>query len=778
MEPTKSPFADTRPTFTPTAAPFGTTGAPFNNGSGPYPSGNHRPSNNDFTFQELIDLVSHALLVIRSKWYWGVLGAILLAGPVGYVLFNKPVEYSAQTALLAQSTLDKVIGTQTDTGGNSETSRENNLRNHLSMMTSRKFRTRLVSSFSSEEKALIAAPYLQPNTVADVDFFQDFFEGKIAVERERGREYYTITVSHQVPAVAIMVADRVASEYLNYVQLAFKDANIEGYSMLEKQAQLLRKDIADVESARLDFRKKNGIISRADNQGILSERLKRLDASLTDFRVKRRGLETLTKQAQIDRAKSKYPWDNAYLASFANNEALRQMLDQQLAQRSVLASRYGPNHPKMKDIDSQIDGIQNSILRNFDVAVRDLEAQLDVARQNETLVKKEFDDAFESSIEIEKLASNYEILSTGVDSKQISLNELEKKIGEASISSKLPVDFMQIVDPAFLIKPRLPKKLLYGVVVAFLALGMFVTTPLVARALDERVSGTSDVEKVLGLGLLGGIHTLKIRAEDRAHVVRNKIDLVIAESFVGIVGQLELGASQRYPKVVVVTSTMPGEGKSLVASNLASTFRQLGKRTIIVDLDLRRPTQHALHGVSGEKGFLAWARADFPSENLLEPTGPLGVKKLVDGTELICAGGNEPQPSRFLISEAMERLMGNLKGTYDVVILDTPPAGVFQDAVMLARYSTASVLVARESTAPVIQVKQVIEAFAKAGHTFQGVVLNGYSPRNANKKLAYGYKGAAQGYTYGNAESGKQKTAAGKPRAETVEGTKPAVAKA
>jgi len=69
--------------------------------------------------------------------------------------------------------------------------------------------------------------------------------------------------------------------------------------------------------------------------------------------VKHHGLETLTKQAQTDRAKSKYPWDNAYLAGFANNEALRQELDRQTAQRAVLATRYGPNHPKMRDIDSQ-----------------------------------------------------------------------------------------------------------------------------------------------------------------------------------------------------------------------------------------------------------------------------------------------------------------------------------------------------------------------------------------------------------------------------------------
>jgi polysaccharide biosynthesis transport protein len=380
--------------------------------------------------------------------------------------------------------------------------------------------------------------------------------------------------------------------------------------------------------------------------------------------------------------------------------------------------------------------------------VRDLEAQLNGARENEALLTKEFNDAFNSSIETEKLASAYEILSAGVDSKMITLTELEKKIGDASVSSQLPADFMQIVDPAYMVKRRIPKRVLYGLVVVFLGFGAFVTTPLVASALDERVSGTADLEKVLGLGLAGAIPNLKIRPEERAHVVRNKMDLVIAESFVGIVGHLQVGLSQLYPMVVAVTSTLPGEGKSLIASNLASTFRQLGKRTLLVDFDLRRPTQHTLHGVTEEKGFLTWARAGFPGENLLDPTGPLGIRKLVDGTDLICAGGNEPQPSQFLVSSSMDSFIGTMRGAYDVVILDTPPAGVFQDALMIGRHAQARLLVARENVAPVVQVKQVIDDFVKAGLQFQGIVLNGFVPAHANKKLAYGYKSASKGYTY------------------------------
>jgi succinoglycan biosynthesis transport protein ExoP len=745
FSPTGSPFSPTGTPFMTSSAPFGVTGAPFASNGGP----NSPRMNDDFSFKELIELLSHSLLVIRAKWYWGLLGATVVGGLVGYVLFHRPTEFTAETNLLAQSTLDKVISVQSEADTTTDVSRENNLRNHLSMMTSRKFRARLEAAFTADEKSLIAGPYLKPGQTADSEFFQDFFENKISIERERGREYYTIDVTHIVPSTATMIADRMASEYLGFLQEQYKDANLLGYRLLEKQADILRSEMARIESASLDYQKKNGIISRADNQSILNERLKQLDQSLTETRIKRVGLETLTKQAHADRARSQFPWDNSYLATYANNPDLHKELDDQTAVRAGLATRYGPNHPKLRDVDSQIKGLQSSILRNFDVAVGDLDSQLEVAIQTEKLIKREFDDAFNSSIDIEKLASTYEILSAGVDSKKITLEELEKKIGEASISSKLPTDFMQIVDPAFLVKRRIPRNVLYALITSFLAVGAFVATPLVASALDERVSGTSDVEKELGLILVGAIPALKVRVEDRAHVVRNKLDLVTAESFIGIVGQLDIGAVQGYPKVIVVTSTLPGEGKSLIASNLASTFKQIGKRALIVDLDLRRPVQHALHGVPSDRGFLVWARSGFPMDGLLDPQGSLGVRTLVDGTDLIGSGGTEPQPSQFLISEALERLIGHLKGCYDVVIFDTPPAGVFQDALMLARYSTERVLVAREGVAPVVQVKKVIDDFAKANLVFQGVVLNGFVPGNANKKLAYGYRAASKGYQYG-----------------------------
>ena len=315
------------------------------------------------------------------------------------------------------------------------------------MMTSRKFRARLEAAFTPEEKNLISGPYLKPGQAADSEFFQDFFENKIAIERERGREYYTVGVTHKVATTAMLIADRMASEYLGFLQEQYRSANLLGYRLLEKQADILRSEMARIESASLDYQKKNGIISRADNQSILNERLKQLDQSLTETRIKRVGLETQAKQAHADRARSQYPWDNSYLATYANDPDLHKELDDDGAPGR-------PGHPVSARPSEdarrrfEIKGLPSSILRNFDVAVGDLDSQLEVAFQTEKLIEREFDEAFDSSIDIEKLASTYEILSARVDSKKVALEALEKKIGEASISSQLPTDFMDIVDPA------------------------------------------------------------------------------------------------------------------------------------------------------------------------------------------------------------------------------------------------------------------------------------------------------------------------------------------
>jgi capsular exopolysaccharide synthesis family protein len=295
---------------------------------------------------------------------------------------------------------------------------------------------------------------------------------------------------------------------------------------------------------------------------------------------------------------------------------------------------------------------------------------------------------------------------------------------------------------------------LYSGLVGCLALAAFLCTPLLVSVMDERISANVDIEQALRLPMLAAIPKLKLRIENRAHVVRDHVDSVATESFIGIAGQLGLDSADHYPKVILVTSTLPEEGKSLIASNLASAYQRLEKRTVLVDLDLRRPAQHVLHGVPMDDGFIPWAKSASHVDPVSSGAAQVNTCKLPDGVDLIVAGGAISQPGHLLVGKGMEKFIGSLKEQYDVVIIDTPPAGVFQDALVLARHANVTLLVARDSVAPLVQVRKVIDDFSRANLTFRGVVLNSFSPGNANKKLAYAYAAAARGYNYGATSGG------------------------
>jgi Mrp family chromosome partitioning ATPase/uncharacterized protein involved in exopolysaccharide biosynthesis len=701
----------------------------------------------ELTFRDVIDLVSRKALIIRARWLSGLIAAVVIGSLVGYALLRSPVEYTARTVLFAQGALDRVIGGQSTASNDAlGLQLENTLRNHLSVMEGRSFLGRLVASLSPEERAAVAGPYLAPGKTADDEFLYVLLQSKINVDRERGREFFTIEVRHRSAATALMLARSFSNEYLSLVQSQFRDANKAGIAVLETEAASLRKEIAEAADKRLDFRKENQIMSLADSQGILAERLKRIDAARTDARIQRIRVETQLSQVKTSMARSEFPWDNAYLANYGNNATLRHDLDGLLNQRTVLATRYGPLHPKMLDVDVAIAGVSADVKHNFVVATQDLEMQLKAVQRTEASLQAEFDEGFGNSIETEKLASRSDIFATDIEVKRQNLVQIENKIGEAGLYSQLPVDFMQIADPAYIVRPKISVRTVKAALAAMVAIAVFGITPLFIDLLDKRLRNTSDPEALLRLRLIGAIPVLKPRKARQAHVVRDALDLAGADAFGDVIGELDMISAVPYPKTMVISSTMPGEGKSILVSNLASAYAARDRRVVILDLDLRRPSQQRLQGLASRGGFLPWIRAGFPMAGLLEPEGPLGFTRLPGGVCLIPAGGQERGPNHHLAGPQMANLIDILRQQFDVILIDTPPAGVFQDALQIARLADERLLVARVDRAPVSHIRKVIVDFENANAPLNGFVINGVSPRLAHRKIAYAYRAGRSSY--------------------------------
>ncbi len=757
------PFGATTPpmAFTaPAASPFGQPGSPLP----PYQAARNQE---ELTLSDLGPLVRQLYAQVRARWIAGLLAAALTATAAAWLFFHNPPEYAAETTLLAQNPLDKILNpADGGTADSGQLHEENNLRNHLSVMTSRTFLKRVADSLTPAEAAEVTAPYLRKDQTATPALLLNLVNDKIDIERERGRDFFTITVRHRTPDVAVLLAERITSQYLGFIQDEYRAAGRAATDLLQKQADALSLETRQLEDQRRDYRKTYNLISVEENQSIISERLRRINAALSDVRVQRVGFETQLKQAQADMVTTHTPYNNPVLAAFGNNQALRIELDKMRAQVEVYASEYGPNHPKMVEAKRVLSGLQQTLENNFRLALADLQGKLDLAVASEQQLNNELTAAFSQSLDIDKLASSFNALGDELVAKRKTQASLLQRISQTAVTGKTSSDVMRVIDPPYLKRASFKRQLLLIGLVLVLGLGAFIATPLLMHVFDERLSASTDLEAMLGKDLLGAVPRLtRTRAEDRPHLVRDNVDFPSVESFLSVVGQLELLSKKPLPKRILVTSTLPGEGKSMIASNLAATFTRLGRRTLLVDCDFRRPTQSQQHQIAEGRGLLSWAAAGFPpADNLFDLGGALGVLKLPAGTFFLPAGCTDSQPTRYLIAGSMAATFARLGERFDVVVVDTPPAGVFQDALIIAKYCHETVLVARDGKAQTAQVRRIIGEIDKTQSPVLGVVLNAFAPGATHPQMAYRHLADKYGYGYGkDAKPGKTGSPAVQP---------------
>ncbi len=693
------------------------------------------------------EIIRLCLVIFRSRWPLGLLAAVVIAAGAGYLLFRHPLEATAQTTLLAQSTFDQILNPTT--GSQVELDRqEDALKNHLSMMTSRRFQQTLVASFSPEESAAIQRPYASRRHPQSPELFAGLLAKKIKVDRERERAFFTVTAKHPSPDVAMMMADHFASTYLRFVQNELHGATQKASEVLRKQAGELSETIVALEKESLEYRRKYNLISVEANQDMLNEQLKSLHEALSDVRIKQLQLDAQVARAREDLAQSPLPYSNPTLAAYGHNQTQWQELETLKNQRAIAAGSFGPNHAKMRELDRSVAAEEESLRRNFSLAFEDLRTQAELAANSAGKLEAEIARTFNKSLELNELAGHFNALGQTIESKRKTLDLLLQQLDKTSIDTQLPVDVLRIIDPAYVVYPLIPLKVIYAAIVALCAGAAFFVTTVSLNFFDRTVTASMDLERRFGLRVLGAIPKLgKTRKVERAHVVRDKVVLPYVEAFLTVANQIDLVSLKPFPKRIVVTSALPGEGKSTAASNLAATFTRLGWKTVLVDGDFRRPAQHGMHRTKNDRGLITWAEGGFkPSPDLLSPDGPLGLTVLPDGTSLIPAGGTDVQPSRYLVAPPMTEFFDQLGWKFDVVVVDTPPAGLFQDALILARSCEETVLVVKEGRAAATLVDRIIVDFARTNAPVLGLLLNCFRLAGTDAPFAYGHHGAAAKY--------------------------------
>ena len=705
--------------------------------SRPHAGGGGRAS--ELSLGELAKGLRSLVAIVRSRWLSGFLAAWAIVGGLGYWWYNARFESAAVTTVLAQSSVDEIMGASPGRDADRR-EQEDLLRNRLSVMNSRSFSSLLAKEFDDKERALIAGPYLRKGEVVSSEIIEKVLRRGIETELMRGEELFRISFKHYDPEVAIMVADRMAATYLAHSQKEYADANRLAAGKLQIQADKLKAEIGELENRQRDYRKQYNIISLQESQGLLADRLHRLEQSRILARIERLRLEVQLSDAEADLLRTDMPFENPLLGGYGDNAQQMRELDRLTAEQSVLSQRYGPNHAKMRDTRSAIESVRTNIVKNFDLALRDLRNQFDVAATIEKQLEQEFKEAFNEGIEIGRLADQLAVLGAEVAAKRDSLDGLLNRVTGANLESELPIELMHVIDSAYIASPVLSPRLLSAGGIVLAGCFVFLGLPLAGHAFDQRIKVGMDVERELGVELIGGVPKLsRVKSAERAHIVRDGVRPLYMEPFMSIAAQMELASAQGPAKLFVVTSAAQGEGKSTLVSNLAFGFGRMGRKTLIVDCDLRCPSQGRLHGLPEGRGLVAWHKAGGCFEDVFGMESVLGMRDLGNGVSVLGSGGRELQPSCILTSERLRELFMVLESRFDVILIDTPPAGLFPDALSLAALAREVVLVERERKVPVATIRAAVADLRKANANVIGMILNRYSSFNDCARLKYGY---------------------------------------
>lgn len=560
-----------------------------------------------------------------------------------------------------------------------------------------------------------------------------------------------IEVSYTGPDTeqAALVVNTLSEEFIEQHLEGKFNATNRATDFLGKQLEDLQIKVERSEQQLLDYAQRNNIVNLSERETIARKRLADLSDDLTEAQA-----EKIEFEARYDASRSASV--DQFPASL-KNEAIRSLEKRISETKSELAgysSRYGPEWPAVKETRLEIQELESQIAderrRALTSARQDYELARDRHDKLETAVAEQrvrFDDLNERSIQ-------YNILAREVESNQELYDGLLQRMKEAGVAAGLRTSNIRIADlaetPSTRSSPRRTRTLMLAAI-----LGMFLGTGLIflLEALDNTLKSSDDVTQHLGLPALGVVPSLdtieggsrKTRwplsrnsSNGHPHLIYDEGTMPGAralEAYRSLRTALLLSHGEKPPQTMLVTSALPGEGKSTTVANTGIALAQTGARVLIVDLDMRKPSLGEAFSVNAEQGMSTFLSGNSDLSSQIHEAG-------LPNLFLVPAGPKAPNPAELIGSKRMATGMQLMEEYFNYVVIDSPPVLELSDALVISRYVDGVILVARGEKTPRKAVQKAGEHLLGVGAKLLGVLVNNVRLDHSG----YGFYGSMGGY--------------------------------
>ncbi len=582
------------------------------------------------------------------------------------------------------------------------------------------------------------------------------FKSNLRVMLEPNTRIIDIHYKSPNKELAARVVNTLASTYIEQNFKTRFESTMQASDWLSRQLVDLQMKVETSQEKLVKYQKDHQILGIDDKQNITTDKLDELNKELTAAESERMQKESVYRLAEAGDSESAaaVAAGAAQSKTSENSSVLLERLQEQKSEVKIqiaqLSTQFGPAYPKLAQLNNQIKELDAQIQAEMKKVAGRLRGDYLAALQRESMLSTALEQQKQQQNKLNESAIEYSFLKRDFETNRTLYEGLLQKLKEAGVTAGLRSNNIRQVDiartPVIPSEPNIPRNLGFGFVLgltsgiglAFLLEGIdnTVRTPEQAQAISTLPS--------LGMIPLGSRNNLESSSRSLT-VARSKevVELItqsrpqsqMSEAYRALRTSLLLTSVGAPPKLILITSALPQEGKTTTSINTATVLAQKGTRVLLIDADLRRPSIHKTLGLGPRIGL----------SNVL--TGGATVQEatfrspILPNLFILPAGTPPPNPAELLASSQMAEILTLLRDQYDHIVMDTPPTLSVTDAVVLSPCADAVVLVIRcgQTTKPALRRSR--EILSQVNARVSGVLLNAVDLTSPDYYYYYEYQG-------------------------------------
>jgi len=563
----------------------------------------------------------------------------------------------------------------------------------------------------------------------------------LTIARVPRTQMITISYVSPSPKLSADIVNTLESEFIKNNFVAHYSSTQQVTNWLTGQIDDLRAIVQDSQDKMVDLQKKLGISALDPSHSMIVQEISNLEKGASDATEDR-----VLEEARFRILESLPPeriQDGQTPVSMEGTGGLLENLRSQRATAAAELARqqplYGPNYPTVKQLNGQIKALDREIATEEKAVINKARDAYGIAHAAEDKAKGVLDNRVRELYGQRDDIVKYELLTEEYESNRHMYESILARLREAAVDAGLDSADISVVDLASVPTGASSMSPVTMAELGFI-FGLFagLALALLLERMDTRMRDSKQIQELLGVPAIAIVPQTnwknKVSETDAATGPEILWDArsSFAESMRVFRTSIQLSSTSRESRVIAITSCQPGEGKSTLSMNLAAALAQGGKKVVLVDTDMRRPSVFWRLGLSDRKGLSEYLTGLEPLDGIIQ------THKTLPSLDVIPSGICPPLPADLLASDQMKKFVEALRGRYEYVIFDSPPALSVTDPLIVASVADGLVLVIRQGYCTRAMLSRAGEIFRDVGVKVYGFVLNGV---DASLPEYYGYLG-------------------------------------